>query len=100
MLSDRALNSTDSLAFASARFGFKSFLLNTLGEERGLLRIVGGGGVSSRRLCHLERHAPFAQGLEKVWSCAADDMVGQFASFCVDGSDTELPENFRGRPSA
>src|SRR6202035_291889 len=29
------------------------FLLDTLGEQWRLLRIVGSGGVSSRRLCHL-----------------------------------------------
>ena len=99
MLSDRALNSTDTLAFASARFGFKSFLLNTLSEEWRLLRVVGRCGITSRRLCHLKRHTSFAQGLEKLWSRAADDMIGQLACLSVDGFDTEFPENFRGRPA-
>src|SRR6266566_1297868 len=98
MLSNRALNTKNTLALASAGHRFKRLLLDALGEERCLLRIVGRGGVSSRSPCHFEWHAPFAQGFEKLRSCAADDMVGQLARCCVDGPYTEFPENFRGRP--
>src|SRR5260370_232665 len=98
MLSNRALNTKNTMALASAGHRFKRLLLDALGEERCLLRIVGRGGVSSRSLCHFEWHAPFAQGFEKLRSCAADDMVVQLARCCVDGPYTKFPETFRGRP--